>query len=562
MNLAPFRGPERDAFSGIFRYDESASMTTGSRPRILAVSAFMLLSLAGGLAAPGGTVRQTPGEAPRYNGTLRIRGYALPFNQVFDPALPSHYFIIEQLYDGLVRFDARFNPMPALAEYWTVSPDGKSITFYLRKGVRFHNGRDLSAEDVKYSLERLVRNRPGNTYYQYFTRQVVGAQEYWEGKAPEVSGFRAVDPSTFEILWTRPYVSGLYLLGMYYCKILPKDLLEGQGRNFFLKPIGTGPFRFEEWIRGPKLDVLGVRLERNPFYFERKPYLSAIEYSPHFTDDQFEEGSVHMVSVTSERLLRPRYQLLENNTLKSFFLALSCDLAPLDRPEVRRALALALDKGRLAEAYSSVSFSYQVFKSYIPPLLPGFLPRVEAPLTDPDAAKLLLDRFLPESGRKNLRLELLIQGPRTDALARFARELGRQLEAVEIRLDVRYLRKPDDAVDIRAPYLKFLEYTMDFPDPENILVPLYHSRAVVNLMNSRYGNRQLDMLLERTEVEPSWEKRASFFREAEKVLFKDAPAIPLFSERVRLAVRPQVRGVRLPATGFIFLDLKDVWLAQ
>jgi ABC-type transport system substrate-binding protein len=537
-------------------------MTTGRRPHILAATSFAILALAGWLAAPSGLGKQAPGETPRYNGTLRIRGYGQPFNQVFDPAIPTHFFITEQLYDGLVRFDARFNPMPALAEYWTVSDGGRRLTFYLRKGVRFHNGRDLSAEDVKFSLERLVRNRPGNTYYQYFTRQVEGAEEFWEGKAPEVAGFRVIDPSTFEIRWTRPYVSGLYLLGMYYCKILPKDLVEGQGRNFFMRPIGTGPFRFDEWIRGPKLDILGIRLERNPFYFERKPYLSAIEYSPHFTDDQFEEGSVHMVSVTSERLLRPRYQLLENNTLKSFFLALSCDIPPLNRPEVRRALALGLDKARLAEAFDTISFTHQVFKTYIPPLLPGFLPRVEAPLTDPDAAKLLLDRYLPGNGRKGLSLQLLIQGPRSDSSGRLARELGRQLGDLGIALDVHYIRRPDDALNVRGPYLKLLEYQMDFPDPENILVPLYHSRSVVNLMNSRYASPQLDMLLERSEVEPSWERRADLFREVEKILFKDTPTIPLFSERVRLVVRPQVRGVRLPATGFIFLDAKDIWLGD
>ena len=537
-------------------------MTTGRRPRILAVSLLGALSLAVLLASPGLSVRQTPGETPRYTGTLRIRGYATPFNQIFDPALPSHYLISEQLYDGLVRFDARFNPMPALAEYWTTSDGGARITFYLRKGVRYHNGRDLTANDVKYSLERLVRNRPGNTYYQYFTRQVVGAEEYWQGKATEVTGFRVVDPSTFEILWTRPYVSGLYLLGMYYCKILPKDLLESQGRNFFQKPVGTGPFRFDEWIRDPKLNILGVRLERNPFYYERRPYLSAIEYSPHFTDDQFEAGSVQMVSVTSERVLRPRYQLLENNTLRSFFLALSCDVPPLDRPEVRRALALGLDKARLAEAFSSISSTYQVLKNYIPPLLPGFQPRVEAPVTDLDAAKLLLDRYLPGTGRKGLTLQLLLQNPRTEAVSRFARELQSQLRALDIALDVHYLRKPEDARGIRAPYLKLLEYQMDYPDPENILVPLFNSQSVLNGQNSRYANPQLDALLEKSQVERSWEKRADLFREAEKFLFKDTPAIPLFSERVRLALLPQVRGVRLPAMGFIFLDVKDIWLAD
>ncbi len=543
-------------------YYERKAMFPGRSPRLLAVTVLAVSVLAGLLAAPAVPAGQDPSATPRYNGTFRIRGYALPFNQVFDPALPSHYFITEQLYDGLVRFDARFNPMPALAEYWMVSPDGTRITFYLRKGVRFHNGRDLTADDVKFSLERLVRNRPGNTYYQYFTRQVVGAEDFWEGRASEVAGFRVVDPLTFEIRWTRPYVSGLYLLGMYYCKILPKDLVEGQGRNFFQKPIGTGPFKFEEWIRDPRLDILGVRLERNPFYFDKKPYLSAIEYSPHFTNDQFEEGSVHFVTVTSERLLRPRYQVLENSTLKSAFLALSCDVPPLDRPEVRKALALGLDKARLAEAYDTLAFTHLVLKNYIPPLLPGFFPRIEAPLSDPDAARLLLDRFLPEPGRKGLTLTLYLPSPRTDALVRLGRELDRQLGALEIRLVVRYLRRPEDIREVREPYLKFLEYTMDFPDPENILVPLYHSRSVVAGLNSRYANPHLDALLEKSEVEPSWERRAELFREAEKILFKETPAIPLFSERVRVALQPQVRGVRLPATGFMFLDARVIWLAD
>jgi MarR-like DNA-binding transcriptional regulator SgrR of sgrS sRNA len=72
--------------------------------------------------------------------------------------------------------------------------------------------------------------------------------------------------------------------------------------------VGTGPFKFAEWLRSPRLDILGVRLERNNAYFGRQAYLAALEYSPYFTEDQFEEGSVHLVSVTSERMLRKRYR--------------------------------------------------------------------------------------------------------------------------------------------------------------------------------------------------------------------------------------------------------------
>ncbi len=535
-------------------------MLNARRARLFSRSSLVMLLTLSAAWSTAAAPQQSPEPAPRYNGTFRIKGYLKPFNQVFDPAGPSPYFICAQLYDGLVKFDSHFNPMPSLAEYWKVSDGGTRMTFFLRPGVRFHNGRELTAGDVKYSLERLVKDRPGNTYYQYFTRKVVGAEEYRQGKAAEVVGFRVVDASTFEIRWIRPYVSGLYLLGMYYCMILPKDLVESQGRSFFQKPVGTGPFKFAEWIRSPRLDILGVRLERNPLYFDRRPYLSAVEYSPYFTEDQFAEGSVHMISVTSDRILRKRYQILENNTLKSFFLALSCDIAPLDRPEVRKALSLGLDKARLAEAYDTLPYLHQVLDNYIPPLLPGFFPRAGGPFTDADTAKLLLDRLLPGSGRKGLTLMLLFAAPRSDASARLARELERQLEAMEIQLDVKYLRKPEDIKNVRGPYLKFLEYTMDFPDPENILIPVYHSRSIVNELNARYKNPRLDALLEQSEVEPSWERRTGLFREIEKILYEEAPTVPLFSERVRVGLLPQVRGVRLPAMGFIFLDVKDIWL--
>jgi ABC-type transport system substrate-binding protein len=537
-------------------------MTTARRQRLLPLCGLILLSLGAEPAQHSPAGARQAAEAPRYGGTFRVKGYQTPFNRVFDPAVPSHYFITEQLYDGLVRFDNRFNPIPALAEYWTVAPDGTRIVFRLRRGVRFHNGRELTADDVKYSLERLVRRQPDNATYQHFVGKVVGADEYWQGQAAEVSGFRVIDPATFEIRWVRPCVSGLYILGMYYCKILPKDLLESQGRGFFNRPVGTGPFKFEEWIRSPRLEILGVRLERNPDYFERQPYLAALEYSPYYTDAQFEEGGVHLVSVTTEKMLRGGFPVLENSTLKSYFLTFSCDIPPLDRPEVRRALALGLDKARLAAACDTPSTLHQVMNNYIPPILPGFFPKAAGPTTDPDTAKLLLDRLLPERGRKGLTLTLLCDGPKSDETAGFARELARELEALGINLDVRHLRRPEDGRAVRVPFLKFQVYTMDFPDPENIIIPLYYSGSPANAMSARYDNPRLDGLLEQAAAETSWERRAGLFREMEKMLAEDVPAVPLFSERIRIALQPEVRGFELPALGFIFLNVRDIWLGR
>jgi ABC-type transport system substrate-binding protein len=538
-------------------------MITGPRKRLPLPSLLLLGLCASGAATvpPAWPRPQDPQDYPRAGGTFRVKGYYLPFNQVFDPAGPSHFFITEQLFDGLVKFDSHFNPTPALAEYWTISDDGARIVFHLRPGVRFHNGRALDAADVKYSLERLLRDRPGNTVYQHFTGKVIGAEAYRRGQAPDVAGFRVVDASTFEIRWERPYVSGLYLLGMFACKILPRDLLESQGRGFFQKPIGTGPFKFGEWLRSPRLEILGVRLVRNDDHYAGPPYLAALEYSPYYTDAQFADGSVHLVSVTSDSMMRGRYQILENTTLRSYFLAFSCDVPPLDRAPVRKALALGLDKARLAAAFDSPGTIHQAAGTFIPPILPGFFPKASGPFTDIDAAKLLLDRYLADGGRKALALTLLVDPPKTDQAAAFARELGRQLAALEIGLDVKYLRRPDDARTVRGPYLKFLPYTMDFPDPENIVGPLFRSGSPANALNSRFADPRLDALFAQSESETSWERRTGLFREMDKILSEEVPAVPLFSERILMACQPQVRGVRLPAMGFIFLDVKSIWMA-
>jgi ABC-type transport system substrate-binding protein len=538
-------------------------MTKVCRPPALAAVLLAILGLLPADPAP----RQQAEGAPHYNGTLRIKGYLTPFNPNFDPAGSPHYFIVEQLFDGLVKFDSNFAIVPSLAEYWTISDDGTRITFFLRKGVRFHNGRELTADDVKFSLERLVQNRPGNPIYEYFVRKVAGAEDYWLGKAAEVTGFRVIDRSTFEIQWLRPYASGLFLLSMYYCKILPKDLLLAQGKGFFQKPIGTGPFKFASWLlstpasasAGPRRDIAGVRLERNGGYFGKRPYLFALEYSPYYTEEQFEQGAVHIFPVISGRPLDEQL-VLENNTLRSGFLAMSCQVPPFDRPEVRRALALGLNKAKLAAAALTASSIPQVSENFIPPMLPGFFPRDAVSPYEPEKAKLLLDRLLPEAAAKPLELTLVFLLPKSDVTAGLSRELEREMSALGINAGTKYLRKATDISDVKGPYLKFLDWTMTFPDPENIVEPLFRSGSSTNALNFNYANPAMDALIDQAEVERSWERRTELFRRMEKILFEELPGLPIFSERVRIYLDPRVRGAKLPPLGFYFLDTKNIWL--
>jgi len=255
------------------------------------------------------------------------------------------------------------------------------------------------------------------------------------------------------------------------------------------------------------------------------------------------------------------FQILENNSLRSVSLVMSCHIPPLDRAEVRRALALGINKNRLAEAAYSASTVPQVTQNYIPPLLPGFFPRDVSSVWDPEKARMLLARLLPETGGR-LTMTLAFVLPKRDALVSLSRELERELDALGVNLEVRYLKAAEDIHDIRGPYLKLLEWIMDFPDPENVILPLFGSRSLINELNCHYSNPRLDALLEQSEVEPSWERRAGLFRQMEQVLYEEIPSIPLYSERIRIALLPGVRGAKLPALGFFFLDTKEIWLEE
>ncbi len=483
-----------------------------------------------------------------------------PFRSQLDPAGDIHVFIIEQLYDGLVKLDSKLNLLPSLAEYWTISEDGKRCTFYLRKGVKFHHGRELDAEDVKFSLERLISRETAHPSFQYFTSKVVGALEYWEGKASEVEGYKARDKYTFEILWKNPYVSGLYLLSMAFSKILPRDLVMSQGKGFFQKPSGTGPFKFGYWLRSPKLEIVGVRLERNDHYFGSKPYLDAIEFSPYYTIDHFLAKEIDIIPYMSERLSNVDCQVLENEGFDTVYLGLSCHIQPLDNPSVRRAVSLAIDKKELARGAFKLDMIPRVTHNYIPPRLPGFFPADDRDSYNPAEARKILaeEGFLDESDFPPF--VLFFRQPRSEEDTKISRLLRDQLAGLGIRLKAKYYRSAAELRACSEPHFVVFSWMMDFPDPENMIVPLFGSKSVVNLELMHYSSARLDELIKEAEVERSWTRRIALFREIEEILNKDIPAIPLFSKQQRLAVQPYVRGAKVPALGFYFLDAKDIWL--
>ncbi len=517
---------------------------------------FWLLSL---FSAPGLSQEEVPA---RPGGTLRVRPFGLSLAPSLDPALPEadvSFLIIDQIFEGLLRFGANLQIIPELAEYWTISSDGTKYTFYLRKGVHFHHGRELSAQDVKLSLERLLRPQKGAVFYQYFISRLVGAKEFYEGKSKEVSGLVVRDDYTFEVQLLKPYPSLLSVLAAPFCKILPHDLLLAQGKNFFYKPSGTGPFKFAYWLRDSRLNIIGVRLERNENYHGRKPFLEAVEFSPTYSLDQFVDQEIDIMPYYSPTLSRTDCQVIENDSFRLIFLGFSCHLPPLDNPLVRRAIALTIDKRDLVRAYFTFESMPQVLNNIIHPRLPGFFPLEKGEERNVFLAQNLLSKAGFSSGEVLPPLDFCVLKHDRWRGERLYQRLKEQLSEIGLTLRLRFLSSYEAASSLKNPYLVLFLWSMDFPDPENIIRPMFSAASATNRLLFHYESERLESLLTRSEGEKSWHRRNDLFREMESLLLDDLPVVPLFFLQQRMAVQNIVHGLTVPAFGFSFLDMSSIW---
>jgi ABC-type transport system substrate-binding protein len=525
---------------------------------LVALGLFLSLSFFMPIKSFGENIKE---ESPQYGGVFRLKSFSNSFRPEFDPIKAESYiFLSEQIFDGLVKLDKNFNIVPSLAEYWEISPDGKTYTFYLRRGVKFHDGSQLTAADVKFSFERILNKETSSPFYEIFLSKVVGAEDYRAGRNEHVNGFKIRDDLVIEIHWTKPYVSALYLLSMHFCKILPQQLVFGQGERFFSKPFGSGPFKFDSFIRDSKMEAVGVRLSRNEDYFLGKPYLDAVEFCPHFTLDQFMKADIDSFPLVTESLLNSDYQIFQDGSHLSLFLGMSCHIPPLDRTEVRKAIFYALDKEKIVQSIPDIRYTRQVTHNFIPHKLPGFYPTEDMGVIDLTKARELFRSAGYDEAHNFLPLNLFLPLPRTETTSKIYKELRRQLTELGIQIKLRYYEHIEETREEKEPFLFVIGRLMSMPDPEDFIRPYFFSKSYLNVFG--YANDSLDSLLQQAETEPSWTNRINLFHRIEQILFSDMPAVPLFIQQNKVVMQPYIRGVEVHPLGFYYLETRKIWLAK
>jgi ABC-type transport system substrate-binding protein len=340
----------------------------------------------------------------------------------------------------------------------------------------------------------------------------------------------------------------------------PRARVSRQGNNFFQKPVGTGPFEFDYWMRDNRLNEVGVRLKRNEAYFQKKPYLDALEFCPLYTLNHFVDGEIDCIPVLSERLLQPRYRIFHDGSLQTVFLGMSCHIPPLDNPVVRRVIQAGINKQAVIDAVYEVRHSRQVTNRFIPSRIPGFVALDESYTFDRRKARQLLEEAGYSAEKEFPSLILYVDSPRTDFKLKFSREVRDQLQTLGIKVSVNYFRSLDEVIESATPYLILVQKMMRMPDPEDMIRPLFYSQSDSNLFG--YVNPGIDSLLQTGEVEKGWSKRIKVFQDIEKILLREVPAIPMFSQQNRVAMQSRVQGVAVPQLGMYYLDAKKIWLEK
>ncbi len=536
----------------------------------LAVLAALITSIA---------VAPEPPDAPRYAGAGREEpqygGTFVFFHESNVRSLDPHIafdelsgMAIRLLFDGLLDYDEETRLVPSLArEMPRQSEDGLTFTFELREGVRFSNGRELTAEDVRWSLEHMLSPdvpSPGSPYYA----QLEGLAEYRQGEAGHISGIRVVDRYTIELRLTAPDQTFLNAMAMPFAYPVPRESYEAHPEDVASHPVGTGPFVLEAWERGSRL----VFRKNEGYWRPGKPYVDRMIYLENTSRNvavmRFRNGDLDAVLrfspadylfFRSSEAWQP-YLFLEPK-VNLWGVGMNCGMEPFDDVHVRRAVAFAMDREGWSRARQG---RYQPTGQPIPPQLIGY---------DPDLPT--AHRFDLERAKEEMRLAGYPDGlPEEVTLWYSAGETGQynaELAQADLaRIGIRLRLNPvsfaawlEETGKPHRAQMILTGWNMDFPDPSNFLDSLFHSRAATaaNASNRTfYRNPELDDLLDRARIERDPRRREAMYREASVVLTEDAPWAFMWNDLHLEAVQPYVKGyfqnkVFSQDYRFVWLDL-------
>jgi oligopeptide transport system substrate-binding protein len=476
-----------------------------------------------------------------------------------DPQASSQADEFQVLYnvcEGLVSYDpATLAPAPGLAETWKISDDGLTYTFALRKGVKFSNGRDLTADDVVYSLNRLGNPTTGTSYTSLLLNNVVGFSDMRakDSKVTELSGVKAVDAGTVEIKLKAPTASFLNQLALPGGMIVAKEAAEADGFNE--KPVCTGPYTVQEWTRQSQL-VLAA----NDSYWGGAPVVktATMKVIPQQSQQviEFEAGGIDVAWVPEPDLSRIKAddklsKELQTVPLNSIFhLRVNIKDPVMSNVKVRQALATAIDRQTIVDTV--LQGQGAPAEGIIPPGISAYDPSYKPYDYNIDKAKQLLkDAGYPDG------VTITVRTGQVETENRVLAAIQQQVADAGITLKIDSTEKSVYDTDRGKCNMQAgtIAWGMDYPDADDVVF-LIGAASSGSRLNCGFTTddptvKQVTDLLAKGSTMPLSKDRDAVYQQAEKVGMDAALIIPIYHGTRSALVSSRLTGTAIDANSII-----------
>lgn len=468
-----------------------------------------------------------------------------------DPAIGYDWqnpSMMQLIADGLMGYKMGTTELvPDLAESYTISEDGLTYTFKLREGVKFHNGRELTSADVKYTFERLVNpatQSPGQGYYAV----IEGFDAMVSGEADGLSGVTTPDEHTVVIKLTRPNAVFLNVLAMHFSSVVPGEEVERLGADWGRNPVGTGAYKITEWTLGQR-----IVFERNSDYRhgtgpENVPYLDRITWEvgqePSVALLRLLRGEVDIlgdgippaqfVEVVENSEYQDKGMIVEHPMIQTSYVTMNVRMPPFDNLLVRKAVNMAINKDRIVRLINNRAVPAT---QPLPPNMPGHDPSYTGYAYDPAKAKeLLAEAGYPDGFKTEL------WNMNTDPNPRIAQAIQQDLAQIGIDAEVHSVASSvviaAGGEEQQAPMIWSggMAWISDYPDPSGFYWSILGcGGAVPGGWNwAWYCNEGVEAKAAKADAmaDPTMaQERVDLWRSIYLEIMEEAPWAPIFHSR-------------------------------
>lgn len=492
----------------------------------------------------------------------------------FDTALYSSGTTMDAagtaIYSRLVEFKKGTTEVqPGLAESWDISPDGLEYTFHLRKGVKFQTTdwftptRDFNASDVVFSFKR--QSDKSNPWFAY----AGGSWEYYEGMdMPKlVKDIVAVDDYTVKMTLTKPNAPMIANLAMQFASIVSKEYADklraaGTMADFNQKPVGTGPFQLVDYQK----DAV-IRYAANPTFWAGKRPIDTLIFA--ITPDasvryqKLKAGECDIVPYPNPADIAAMkadssIKVVQAAGLNVGYLAYNTMMPPFDKPEVRKALNMAIDKKAIIDAV--FQGAGQAAINPIPPTMWSYNKDIKDDAYDPAAAKKMLDAA-GVSGLKMKVWAMPVQRPYNPNARRMAEMIQSDFAKVGVSVDIvsydwaEYLKKSQDKARDGA---LLMGWSGDNGDPDNFLAVLLGCAGVGGSNRANWCDKTFDDLVQKAAATSDVAERTKLYEQAQVEFKAQAPWATIAHSTVTVGLSPKVQGFVIDSLGRHVFDDIDV----